>query len=119
MDKAGAAAKTAVDTFISKHGMGNGYCGYANAMTYEVTNSLVQYMLEKDLASGPFDGRVWINFPRLTQPHSQWITTKQAVALPSKCFPRRLALRCIANPTLTDQSGAFSALGLRSGNAVA
>jgi hypothetical protein len=63
MDKAGAAAKSAVDAFRSKYGMGSGYCGFAHATTEDVTNPLVQYMLKNGLASGPYDGRVWINFP--------------------------------------------------------
>lgn len=63
MEKAGAAAKAAALAYFQKYG-DNGYCGYANAVTYEVTSPIVQYMLKEGLASGPFDGRVHINFPK-------------------------------------------------------
>ena len=63
MEKAGAAAKTAVEAFTAKYGRGNGYCGFAHATTHNVTNPLVQYLLKVGQASGPFDGAVWINFP--------------------------------------------------------
>jgi hypothetical protein len=64
MDKAGAAAKAAVEAFVSKHGSGSSTCGFAHATTYEVTSPIVQYMLKKGLASGPYDGCVWISFPK-------------------------------------------------------
>jgi hypothetical protein len=64
MSRAGIAAKAAVDAFASTHGSGSAFCGYANATTLAVTDPLVQYLLRTDRASGPFDGRVWLEFPR-------------------------------------------------------
>lgn len=63
MKKAKAAADKAAKQFKAKHGSGGGYCGYADAITYDVTNATVQYLLTVDLASGPFDGVVVIKFP--------------------------------------------------------
>jgi hypothetical protein len=64
MQRAGVAAKAAVESFMDKHGHTAGYCGFAHAVTYEVTNPIVQYLLEIDQASGPFDGQVWIKYPK-------------------------------------------------------
>lgn len=60
---AAEAAKSAQAEFYKEHGRGNGLCGFAHATTTEVTNPMVQYMLETGLASGPFDGRVWLAVP--------------------------------------------------------
>ena len=64
MEKAGAAAKVAVEAFTTNYGSGNCYCGFAHATTHDVTNPIVQYLLKVGQASGPFDGTVWINFPK-------------------------------------------------------
>jgi hypothetical protein len=63
MASAGAAAKAAAKKFKAQHGRGAGYCGFAHAVTYEVTEPIVQYLLATGQASGPFDGAVWIKFP--------------------------------------------------------
>lgn len=68
--KARAAAKAAINLFQSKNGLGSGWCGFAHATTQDVTNAYVQYLLNKRLATGPYDGRVWIDFPR-DYPRSQ------------------------------------------------
>lgn len=60
MEKAGKAAEAAAAEFIAKHSEDKGSCGFASAVTYDVTNPLVQYMLSSGLVSGPFDGRVHI-----------------------------------------------------------
>lgn len=70
MVMAGAAAKAAVEKFSSKHGMGNGYCGFAHATTQDVTAPIVQYLLSTGDASGPYDGSVWIEYPH-NYAHSQ------------------------------------------------
>lgn len=64
MAKAGQAAKNATAAFAAKNGLGAGWCGFAHATTREVTHPIVQYLLSTGEASGPFDGRVWINYPR-------------------------------------------------------
>ena len=61
--KAGAAAKAAIGVFTIENGLGGDWCGFAHAVTHDVTSPFVQYMLSNNLASGPFDGRVWIKFP--------------------------------------------------------
>jgi hypothetical protein len=77
MEKAGAAAKAAVATYMAKHGKEGGYCGWANATTYEVTSPIVQYLLNNDGASGPFDGCVHIDFSR-DYPASQSLDHNEA-----------------------------------------
>lgn len=64
MAKAGNAAKAAVEAYTAKHGVEGGYCGFANATTWDVTAPIVQYLLRVGLASGPYDGRVFVEFPR-------------------------------------------------------
>ena len=59
--KARKAGNIAAKEFIDKHDISKGYCGYANAVTTDVTDPIVQYMLANKLASGPFDDRVHIN----------------------------------------------------------
>ncbi len=61
--QASASGKAAAETYISKYGGDGGACGFAHAVTYDVTNRIVQYLLAEELASGPFDGAVWINVP--------------------------------------------------------
>lgn len=63
MAHAHAEGKKAAEAYIAKHPKDEGSCGFAHAVTYEVTSPLVQYLLETGRASGPFDGAVWINFP--------------------------------------------------------
>ncbi len=70
LKKAGAAAKVAIEVFTAKNGLGSGWCGFAHATTHDVTNPYIQYLLSIGLASGPFDGHVWVKFPR-DYPHSQ------------------------------------------------
>lgn len=57
---ASVAGQNAASAHIQKHPVDSGSCGYANAVTHDVTNPLVQYMIANGLASGPFDGRVHI-----------------------------------------------------------
>jgi hypothetical protein len=57
---ASSAGEKAAAAHIQKHPVDSGYCGYADAITYEVTNPIVQYMLAAGLASGPYDGKVYI-----------------------------------------------------------
>jgi hypothetical protein len=55
-----SAGERAATNYLAKHPLDKGSCGYADAVTYEVVDPLVQYMLANGLASGPFDGRVHI-----------------------------------------------------------
>lgn len=57
-----AVGKEAAASYIAKHPKDEGSCGFAHAVTYEVTSPLVQYLLATGEASGPFDGAVRINF---------------------------------------------------------
>ena len=63
MAAAGSAASAASAAFIAKLGAGSGLCGFAHAVTYDVTNSIVQYLLSTEQATGPYDGAVWIQYP--------------------------------------------------------
>lgn len=80
MKRAGSAAKAAIFKFTAEHGLGGGYCGRADAITYEVTSPIVQYMLKENRASGPYDGRVWIHFPQ-DYPFSQSIDYHEAAGI--------------------------------------
>jgi hypothetical protein len=77
MEKAGAAAKVAVEAYLTKYGVEGGYCGWANATTLDVTNPIVQYLLKEGGARGPYDGRVFIEFPR-DYPASQSLDYNEA-----------------------------------------
>ena len=55
-EKAGAA-------YNAKYGKATTGFGFAHAVTTDVTNPIVQYMLASKQASGPFDGEVWLNYP--------------------------------------------------------
>ncbi|WP_148040518.1 hypothetical protein [Marichromatium sp. AB32] len=59
--KARVAGKAAAEEYKASHDISGGYCGFANAVTYDITNPLVQYMLNEGIASGPYDGCVHIN----------------------------------------------------------
>lgn len=52
------AAEQAAAEFAANHDINKGYCGYAHSCTYDVTNPLVQLMLNLRAACGPFDGKV-------------------------------------------------------------
>lgn len=60
---ASAAGKAAAVEYIAKSPFDTGFCGYAYAVTYEVTDPLVQFMVLNDFASGPYDGVVHIDVP--------------------------------------------------------
>lgn len=60
LNSATAAALSARDAFIAKHGSGWDAFGHASTVTYEITDPLVQRMLDTGKASGPFDGKVII-----------------------------------------------------------
>jgi hypothetical protein len=59
--KARKAGNIAANEFIKKHDITKGYCGFANAVTTDVTDPLVQYMLANKHATGPYDDRVHID----------------------------------------------------------
>jgi hypothetical protein len=63
MSAAIAAGKAAADAYITNHPIDSGSCGFAHAATDAVTSPIVQYLLATDQASGPFDGKIWINVP--------------------------------------------------------
>lgn len=69
LDKANRAGMEAADKYIKSHNTMGNYCGFAYAVTYEITNPLVQYMLNQGVASGPYDGCIHINV-RGDWPHS-------------------------------------------------
>lgn len=59
--KAAAQAGTQVaKDYVRANPEDIGGCGGAAAVTYDITNELVQYMLKEELATGPYDGRVHI-----------------------------------------------------------
>lgn len=63
-EAAAIAAKAAGDAHLAEHGDRYGGFGFAHAVTTDVTNPLVQYLLATNRASGPFDDKVWIEYPR-------------------------------------------------------
>jgi hypothetical protein len=56
--KARKAGLEAANAYIASHDLDVGMCGFAHAITYDVTSAAVQYMLANGLADGPYDGRV-------------------------------------------------------------
>lgn len=60
---ASAAGKAAAVDYISRHPSDTGFCGFAYAVTHEVTNPMVQYMVLNGFASGPYDGVVHLDVP--------------------------------------------------------
>ena len=78
MSLATAAGKKAADEYLAKYDIEKGSCGFANAVTYDVTSPMVQYLLTAGMASGPFDGAVWIDFPH-SWPPSQSIDYREAI----------------------------------------
>ncbi|TWI13524.1 hypothetical protein IP93_00686 [Lysobacter ruishenii] len=58
------AGRSAAKAYIEMYPKDEGYCGYAHVATSDVTHPLVQYMLNSDLASGPYDGRAHISVPK-------------------------------------------------------
>lgn len=73
------AGKVAADAYIASHPTDGGACGFAHAATREVTNPIVQYLLANELASGPYDGKVWISVPE-TWPFRQAIEYQEKIA---------------------------------------
>lgn len=59
---AGKAGKKAGATYKAAGHPHSGF-GFAHAATTDVTSPIVQYMLTEKLASGPYDGVVWIKYP--------------------------------------------------------
>lgn len=62
-EAAAIAAKSAAEAHLAKYGDRRGGFGFAHAVTTDVTNPIVQYLLATDRASGPFDEEVWIQYP--------------------------------------------------------
>jgi hypothetical protein len=60
---ASAAGKSAAEKFTAKYGDGITTYGFAYAVTPDVTSPFVQFMLENELASGPYSGLVRIKIP--------------------------------------------------------
>jgi len=76
---ASKAGKAAANAYIANHPTDSGACGFAHVSTYEITNPIVQYLLENELASGPFDGKVWISVPQVW-PSRQSIDYREKIA---------------------------------------
>jgi len=58
------AVTVAEQDYSKKMNIDDGYCGYANVISYDVTNPIIQKMLKMKIASGPYDGKVIINFKK-------------------------------------------------------
>lgn len=78
LEKAISAGSSAAKKYLKSHKIEGGSCGFAHASTYEITNPIVQYMLNNDLASGPYDGKVWVNING-NWPFSQSIDYKEYI----------------------------------------
>ncbi len=63
ISKAHKAADTAHKIFVKKHGNGDVFEWVSHVSTEDVTDAMVQYMLSHKLATGPYDGVVWIDLP--------------------------------------------------------
>ncbi len=67
---AASVGEYAADKYISANELESGACGVVYAVTYDITNPIVQYMIANGIASGPFDGMVIINL------HGSWKTAQ-------------------------------------------
>jgi hypothetical protein len=72
------AGKAAADNYMASHDINFGYCGFAYASTRDVTNPVVQLMLERELATGPYDGRVLVSLNG-DWPFSQSLDFKETI----------------------------------------
>lgn len=59
-EKVSLAAREAYDDVNGSYFSG---FGFVHVVTRDVTNPMVQYMLDTDIATGPYDGDVWISVP--------------------------------------------------------
>jgi len=58
--KAVSVGESAAVEYEKTHDIHVGSCGFVNLVTYDVTEPIVQYMLQSGKAAGPFDGTVHI-----------------------------------------------------------
>jgi hypothetical protein len=63
LDCAGDAGHSAALEYAAKHPTDTGSSGFAHAITFDVTDPIVQQLLSSGRASGPFDGKVIISIP--------------------------------------------------------
>ncbi len=63
LEAASAAGESAALHYAKEHPTDTGLSGFASAITYDVTNPMVQQLLSSGFASGPFDGKVIIKIP--------------------------------------------------------
>lgn len=92
LQKAITAGSDAAKKYVKSQDIEYGSCGFAHAATYEVTNPIVQYLLQNDLADGPFDGKVWVKING-TWPNSQSIDYKEHVYdAVCKCLTKELGI---------------------------
>jgi hypothetical protein len=61
VEKSKIAGLKESNNYLSKHKEDKDSCGYANVVSYDVTNPIIQQMLIMEIASGPYDGEVLIH----------------------------------------------------------
>lgn len=64
LERASDAGKEASREYVRKYPVDIGACGFADAISYEVTSSIIQQLISSGKASGPFDGKVIIEVPQ-------------------------------------------------------
>lgn len=79
IDKAKQAGGKAASKYLQHYEIERGSCGYANIISYEVTNPIVQHLIKMDIGTGPFDGKIAI-YIKGDWPLSQSIDYNEHVA---------------------------------------
>lgn len=70
----GGIAENAKNEYIELHPNSNdGLFGYANVVSFDVTDPVTQYLIEENYASGPFDGKIHMNIKTKYCVHSSQI----------------------------------------------
>ena len=78
IELANKAAADESEIYRNKYDIDKGACGFAYASTYEITHPIIQLMINKRIANGPYDGRVNISLEGEWN-NSQSIDYKEAV----------------------------------------
>lgn len=64
------AALSSIQQYINLNGSKFNSFGFAHVVTYDLTNPIIQRMIERSMTSGPFDGELWINVKNLVKSSS-------------------------------------------------
>jgi hypothetical protein len=93
LETAAQAGTQVAKDYVRAHPQDVGGCGRAAAVTYDIKNELVQYMLKEEFATGPYDGRVHIEV------RGEWVMRQERAYHEdiyqeiAKCLSQRLGIQ--------------------------